>query len=153
MRILGIVAQCAVLSIAAVSLSACDITSGNSFLPFQALTTGLGWLCFFAIVGCLLIFPLLAIFRSTRRTAGYGYVAASFVFGLSLWIMCFLTVFDSWGLGAALVGALMIGVGVFPMALAALAWASQWYLFAEVITIGAIVYATRTIGLWLASKA
>jgi hypothetical protein len=31
MRNMGIVAQCAVICVAAVSLSACDLTSGNSF--------------------------------------------------------------------------------------------------------------------------
>lgn len=119
----------------------------------EAAAYWLGFACFTALACCLFLLPLLAIFRRTRPAAGYSYVACSFLFGASLWIMCFFTVWDYWGLGAALIGVLVLGVGVLPMALVALAWASHWPLVAEIIGLGVVTFGVRMLGMWLADRA
>lgn len=111
-----------------------------------------GFGCLIAAALCLLVFPALAVFRSTRRAAAYGYVACSFVFGGSLWIMCAVTVWGAWGTFWLVVGVFILGVGVFPMALIIFGLSSQWYLFAEVLLIGAIALSVRMLGIWLAEK-
>jgi hypothetical protein len=67
--------------------------------------------------------------------------------------MCFLTVFDAWGLFWALVGTLILGIGVLPMSLIIFAKAAQWALFAEILIIGAITIGARALGSWLIGKA
>lgn len=114
------------------------------------------WAGFFAGVAlliCIFILPWLAIFRKTRAAGGAGYVIASYVFGGTLWTMCFLTVWDAWGPFWAVVGVLVLGVGVLPMSLVIFAMGSQWWLFGEVLVIGALALSVRLLGIWLIEKA
>lgn len=113
----------------------------------------LGWAVFIAAFLCIFILPWLTISRKTRTVAGIGYVAASFVFGGSLWIMCLLTVWDSWGLVWALAGVLILGIGALPMSLIIFAKAGLWWLFGEVLVIGAIAFGARVLGFWVIGKA
>lgn len=106
-----------------------------------------------AFLVCIFVLPWFTIFRRTRKAAGGGYVVSSFVLGGSLWIMCFLTVWDAWGVYWALAGVLVLGVGVLPMSLVIFATSSQWALFIEVLLIGGLAIGVRTLGVWIISKA
>jgi hypothetical protein len=113
----------------------------------------MGFACFLAFLCSVLPLPILAIFRRTRRAAGLAYMACSFVFGGTLWIISAMTVYESWGLGALIVGLMIIGVGVVPMTLIIFAISSQWFLFGEVLLILLVAIGVRMFGFWLAEKA
>lgn len=121
-------------------------------MTVETVAYWLGFACLVSACLCVLILPWLAIFRKTRWAAGVGYVASSIVFGGTLWIMCFLTVWDAWSLFWALVGTLVLGVGVLPMSLVIFAIGSQWALFVEVLLIGAVAVGVRLLGFWLIEK-
>jgi hypothetical protein len=113
------------------------------------------WFGFATLVGfvsCLFIFPILAIFRSTRAVAAFGYIACSYLFGFCLWLECVFTVFDAWGAAAVIIGLFIVGIGVLPMTLVIFALSSQWWLFLEVIVIGIVVFGIRLLGVWLAEE-
>lgn len=121
-------------------------------MTFAAVASWLGWAVFVSALVCILVLPWLAIFRRSRGLAGGAYVAASYVFGATLWIMCLLTVWDVWGGFWAAVGVLVLGVGVLPMSLVIFALASQWALFIEVLLIAAVALGVRLLGVWLIAK-
>lgn len=112
---------------------------------------GLAWGISFLL--SISVLPILAAFRRTRRIAGSGYLIVSYVIGASLWIMCFLTVFDAWSLFWALVGTLILGVGVLPMSLIIFAKEAQWALFVEILILGGLVIGLRMLGAWLVQRA
>lgn len=118
----------------------------NTLVSWLGAAWGLSFLL------CISIFPLLAIFRRTRRAGGVGYLVASYVIGATLWIMCCLTVFDAWGLFWALVGVLILGIGVLPMCLIIFAREAQWALFAEILILSAAIIGFRMFGAWLLEK-
>lgn len=98
---------------------------------------------------CLLVLPILAIFKRTRKLAGSGFLISSWVFGGGLWILSALVVYLYWGGIAVFIGIFIAGIGVFPMALIIVAWEHLWELiwpFAGWIIPLAI---TRIVAAWL----
>src|SRR4051812_15628184 len=76
-------------------------------------------------VDVLILLPL-AAFRRTRTAAGVGLFGSSWLFGLNLWLASAFFTFMYWGWPALIVGLLFIGLGVLPIAVAALLWHSDW---------------------------
>jgi YD repeat-containing protein len=67
--------------------------------------------------------------RSIRRTCGAALYIASFIFGADVWLWSVGIVHSWWGTVAVIVGLVPTGVGIVPMAFAALALQSKWMLF------------------------
>lgn len=110
------------------------------------LVTGGAWLAdkvypwlilLFALALGISIFILLplAIFHRTRGFAGLGLYVASFVFGITLWVWCLLTVYTLWGGFAVVIGILMAGVGVVPLAIIAAAIKGLWAIAIQMVVI------------------
>jgi hypothetical protein len=76
----------------------------------------------------------------------------SYLFGLAVWLFSAVITFTFWGFwGALFLGLILLGVGIVPMALLAVATHSQWNM--AVVIVGGIVltFGTRIIGLVLSS--
>ncbi|MGI8437322.1 MAG: hypothetical protein ACR2NX_10525 [Chthoniobacterales bacterium] len=99
----------------------------------------------------LALLPL-AAFRETRGYSGVGFYIVSYVFGVTLWVWSFLTTYVLWGGIAVIIGLLMVGVGVLPIALLATAFKGMWSLFGELLFVTVATFATRGFGLYLASR-
>jgi hypothetical protein len=72
------------------------------------------WLVFG--VGIVVLGPL-ALFRGTRPFAGLGFFLGSFVIGLTTWLLGSAVTLGTYGLGVAVIGWLVLGVGVVPIAI------------------------------------
>jgi hypothetical protein len=96
-----------------------------------------------ALAICIFIFLPLCIFRKTRPLAGLGFYIASFVFGVLLFALSCLLSVSIWGYGALIVGLVMGGVGVLPVALVATLFTARWELFIELIIGLVMTFGTR----------
>jgi hypothetical protein len=76
-------------------------------------------ICQWVIVICLFVLLPLAIFRWTRGFAASGLMLASFAFGVTTWMASFSITYYYWGIGAVLIGSLLVGVGILPIAVIA----------------------------------
>ena len=84
-----------------------------------------------ALICVIVLLPLL-MFRKSRRYAATGFIYASFLFGLDCWLYSFVVTLEILGPFWLVVGFLLAGIGVFPMALIGCAlhraWSTFWVL-------------------------
>lgn len=111
----------------------------------------ISWLSGVAITICLLVLLPLSFFSKTRTIAAVGFFAASYIFGLSLWLSGFLITYAYWGAIGVVIGIFMAGVGVVPTGILALVLHGQW-LVVGILILGIILtYGVRAFGLYLAA--
>ncbi len=114
--------------------------------PWLVLLTAIA-LCFVIFI-CL---PL-SIFRRTRAFAGGGIYLSSFVFGLTLWIWSLLVSYTLWGITGIVVGLLLGGIGVVPIAILASVFHGLWSMVGQLLLVTAITFGTRFLGIWIMMK-
>jgi hypothetical protein len=105
-----------------------------------------------AIMLCLFILLPLAMFRTTRTVSAGGFVVASYLFGITTWILGFLTTLHFWsGLGVV-IGLLLGIIGIVPLGIIASAFHSDWETVLGLIIGLFVTYGSRALGLWLEAK-
>jgi hypothetical protein len=95
---------------------------------------------------CFFIFLPLCVFKKTRPWAGLGFYFASYVFGVTLWALSCVFAFGYWGYFGLVVGLLLAGVGVFPVALLAVLVHGDWPNVGWLLIGLALVIGTRFVG-------
>jgi hypothetical protein len=95
---------------------------------------------------------LLAIPRGTRPFAGMGLFIASYVFGVTMWVWAFLLTLMLWGWLAVIVGVMMAGVGVVPIALLATALNGMWSVFGQLLLGLVMTFGCRAAGFYVLGK-
>ena len=116
---------------------------GERVLPW------LMWLCVWAVGFNILILLPLAVIPRTRGLAGLGFFLSSYVFGLTGWFMGLLLTWILWGLFAVVVGLLILGVGVVPIAIVATLFNGMWPELDVLVLAVVLTYGLRLLGLWL----
>lgn len=91
---------------------------------------------------CVLVLLPLAIIPATRDAASIGLLIASYVFGLTGWLLGLILTWTLWGWIAVVFGIMMAGVGVVPIAILATLLNGMWpelgvLVLAVVLTFGA----------------
>jgi hypothetical protein len=76
---------------------------GAKVLPILMDASGI------ATVLCIVVFLPLSFFRSTRIVSTWGFMMASFLFGLGVWILGLLVTYDLWGGFAVFAGMCFFG--------------------------------------------
>jgi hypothetical protein len=110
------------------------------------------WVYQSALLLCIFLFLPLSLFHRTRMIASWGFFAASYAFGICLWIFCLIATWNYWGMLAVFAGMVIAGIGVVPLAIIASAFNSDWTAVI-VATIGLILtFGSRGLALWLAAK-
>jgi hypothetical protein len=99
---------------------------------------------------CILVLPLL-LFRGARGFVGMTYVYASFLFGLTTWFWSLLIAYSYWDLLGVVIGILLMGVGVYPIAILACLFNSNWGTVGELLVAGILIYVVRMLGVYFAS--
>ena len=75
------------------------------------------------------------------------------MFGFTLWVWGLLLTYDLWGAIAVLVGLVLLGVGVVPIAMLATLFKGMWLTLGELVLLTVLTFGTRFAGAWAASKA
>jgi hypothetical protein len=101
----------------------------------------------------LLVFLPLSIFRKCRGWCAAAFIYWSYLCGLSLWMTSLLVTLNLWGLTAAIIGLLFMGVGILPVALLACIFKGEWSIFFQLILQLVFLIGCRLFGFYLAHKA
>jgi hypothetical protein len=101
----------------------------------------------------LLVFLPLSIFRKCRAWCAAAFIYWSYLCGLSLWMFSLLVTLNLWGLTAAIIGLLFMGIGILPVALLACIFKGEWSIFFQLILQLALLIGCRLYGFYLAHKA
>lgn len=99
----------------------------------------------------LILLPM-AAFHQTQRQAATGLMYAASIFGITLWVWGLLLTYNLWGGGAVLLGLVLLGVGVVPMAMLATGLAEMWSTLGQLVLLAVLTYGTRRLGKTLLLK-
>jgi hypothetical protein len=97
----------------------------------------------FAFLGFL---PLCAS-KETRGVGGLGLHISSYAFGATLWFWSLLLTYTTWGWIAVIIGLLIAGVGVLPIALLATAFKGEWAIFGQLLLLTVATFGARFLGI------
>ncbi len=101
-----------------------------------------------AVLGLL---PL-CVSKETRGVGGLGLTFVSYVFGATLWFWSLLITYTLWGWVALIIGLVIAGVGVLPIALLATAIKGEWTVFGELLFLMVATFGTRGMGLYFVNR-
>lgn len=111
----------------------------------------LAWIGIFVTV--LILLPM-SLFKRTRASAGKGMYHVSWLLGATTWFLGAAVTFATWGWLALIIGLLLAGIGVVPIAiLAAFISLKSLSLGFSLIVMVILVFATRVGGLALTVNA
>lgn len=115
-------------------------------LPLFSILT---WVCFGLVV---FIFLPLSIPRATRGFSAIVLFVASYVFGATLWMVGLLYTLATWGLVAVIIGLLIAGIGVVPIAMLATLLEGMWVPLLELVLLTIMTFGSRIGALSLAES-
>ena len=103
------------------------------------------------LASIVLLGPLSLIPRSSGFAA-IGFVIASYIIRSILWVWGMAYAYTTWGLFGVIVGLMLFGVGVVPVAMFAALLHGDWGTLGLIIFTILITIGLRTLGNWLAEK-
>ncbi|WP_337661104.1 hypothetical protein [Erythrobacter sp. Alg231-14] len=106
-----------------------------------------------AFLTCLLVFLPLSIIPRTRGFSGNGLYLTSYLFGAILWVLSMAFVYLEWGLFPVILGLILGGVGVVPIAMIATIVEGQWAILGNLVVLIGLTIGLRIFGYWLIEKA
>jgi hypothetical protein len=104
------------------------------------------------IVDLIILLPM-SFFKKTKVIAGNGIFFSSYIFGITVWFLGAIITFYYWGIIALIIGLILMGVGVVPMAMLACIFNSLWLELGILIGGSVLVIIVRLFGGNLAEKA
>jgi hypothetical protein len=116
------------------------------------LTPVVEWANFLSFVAVILLI-LPAFIRKSRGFAAIGYMLASYIFGISLWMYGLIVAYALWGTAGVVVGLVLMGVGVVPVAVVAALLHGEWFAIGNLILGLVMTFGTRALAAFLAAKA
>ncbi len=117
------------------------------FLPWFFLASLL------ALAFELVIVLPLSIFRPCRGFSCLASMIVSYVFGVTLWLWALLLTIALWGWVAVIVGLLLFGVGIVPIAFFAALFNGMWSVVLQIVVLFVLTMGTRMFAFWIAGKA
>jgi hypothetical protein len=142
----GLFVLIAVLTIPALFIVGAEWLS-QRVLPWFVLASVLV-LAFLIIV----LLPL-AAFQRFRPFASEAIVIVSYVFGVTVWMEGLLLTMALWGTFAVVLGLVIAGVGLVPIAMLATLFNGMWAGLAELVVLTLLTLGSRLFAVWVASKA
>jgi hypothetical protein len=102
------------------------------------------------VFGLALLLLLLSLIPKLRSFTGVGIFIGSWVLGGLFWLECLYITYALWGLAAAIVGVMILGVGIFATAALALLFHGAFIPFLMLLLTFGVIYALRFLGIWFA---
>lgn len=142
---LGLVVMLALLAIPILFIMG-GVWVGEKILPWLML------LSIFLLAFNILILVPLALIPLTRQWAGIGFFISSYIFGLTGWFMGLLLTWILWGGIAVVIGLLIMGIGVVPIAMIATLFNGMWPDLGLLLLAVILTFGLRILGLTLSEK-
>jgi hypothetical protein len=115
---------------------------------YQWVIVAVGW----TILLCIIVLLPMVVIRRFRFYGAMGLVYASYVFGVGCWLFSFIVAYKTFGLFWLIVGLLLVGVGVVPVAFIGLIIHGLWDGVLNLVGAVALFAITRLVGMYIASK-
>lgn len=103
-------------------------------------------IAFIAFLVDLVVLLPLAAFRRLRGFLGFAIYLSSYLFGIVTWLIGLLLAYHLWGLGAVIIGLILAGVGVVPIAMLATLFKGMWAELITLILLVIVTFGTRGVG-------
>lgn len=132
----GLFALIATVALAALIFTGVPVLA-KTILPALWVTGGIALVFWFFVV---VPFSFIRRFRPFSAISG---LLVSCLFGATLWTQSLLLAFGAWGPGAVFLGLLFAGIGVVPIALAAMAFRGEWGFFGELLFLILLTWGSR----------
>lgn len=103
-----------------------------------------------------IVLPISLLLLLPKKTRGLGGTLlhwSSYVFGFSLWIACFISCFVFAGYTGIVIGLILAGIGIVPLAMLLAAFHGVWSFVAQTAGTVVFIYALRYFGLYMVAKA
>lgn len=100
----------------------------------------------------LLVFLPLGLFQTTRGFCAKCIYLSSFIFGVTDWLIGFFLCLKLWGIWAVIIGLIMMGVGIVPVAILATLFKGEWGFLLFIIVMTFLTFGMRFLGILLAHK-
>jgi len=97
----------------------------------------------------VIIFLPISFFKKARKFSGLTITYSSYLFGLQLWLSGLMITLGTWGIWAVIIGVLMLGVGVIPIALIATLSRGMWRPFIELLLSIVLIFGCRALGAYI----
>lgn len=137
------------LFVAAIMLAAlsvlCLFVFGVTWLSVKVMPI-LAYISGWAVIVSVVLLPF-TLAQRTRKFSAYGFLIASFVFGLSCWVYSLLVTYSIWGVIGIVVGGLLTGGVVVPVAALAALLNGQWEYLGWIGLGVTLTYGTRVLAL------
>jgi membrane-anchored protein YejM (alkaline phosphatase superfamily) len=104
------------------------------------------------LLSLVLLVPL-SLIPTARGLSAIGFVIASNAFGVILWIWGIAYTYSVWGLFAVIIGLVLLGGGVVPIAMFAALLHGDWGNLGLFVVTAVIMIGCRVLANWLAEKA
>ena len=101
---------------------------------------------------CLFIFLPASRYRATQIMALYGFYGSAIIFGVCVWILGYLTIYQYWGGLGVLVGLVLGVVGIVPIGIFISLFYADWIPFGLQMLGLAFVYSTYSFAVRVAAK-
>lgn len=112
----------------------------------------LGLVLYFLFPICVFVLLPMSFIKHTRNIAGTGFIISSYIFGLTLWILCIGVTLRLLGLTWMFVGLFSAGVGVIPLAIIACFINGEPAFGLSIIVSLAMTFGARYLGIHLLDK-
>ena len=103
------------------------------------------------IIDLIVVLPI-SFFKKPKGLCGIILLNSSYILGLQLWLSGLMLTLQIWGIWAAIIGILLFGVGVIPIALIATSVKGMWNEGFQILLSVLVVFATRMLGAYLIEK-
>jgi hypothetical protein len=110
------------------------------------------WIIAIWVILMPIVVGALSCWGKTRELAATISLISSFCFGVFVWMWALLITLSSWGIWAVLLGLMMFGFGVVPMALLASLLQKDWSIFVQLVCLAALSVGTQIYSVWLRQK-
>ncbi len=119
---------------------------GTKILPWLA------WALWIVLVIDFVVFLPMALFDKTKLVAAVALVISSYIYGLTVWLWGLIITYFTWGAIGVIIGLVIAGVGVVPMALLASLIGSHWATLIQLLLLVFFTFGSRVVGLRLAKE-
>lgn len=152
----------AVKSVAGILLLLFIVVGG--FVLLALLIGGVGWIAdnvlpWVKVVAQITLFVvvpislLLSIFKKSRVVGAIGLLISSYVWGLNLWLWALVIAYYLAGTFWLVVGLLLGGIGVVPIAIIASLISGKWIIAVQIAISAVVIFAVRGFSIFLGDRA
>lgn len=99
----------------------------------------------------IIVLPI-SFFKKAKRFSGIAISYSSYIFGLQLWLSGLMLTLQIWGIWAVIIGLLLLGIGVVPIAMIATLFHGMWKDFIQLVLSLILVFGARILGAHMLEK-